>query len=125
MICSDGLWDVVPEPQLKEILATQPPDQAVKTYIDRTLRNGAPDNVTVIIASTRSVKPKRKWWPFALVGVLAIAAAAALLAADAAVEHLALDLVVGHAVSIAVRGRVNRPLAGRLQQPPAKAGSRP
>jgi serine/threonine protein phosphatase PrpC len=80
MICSDGLWDVVPEPQLKEILATQPPDQAVKTYIDRTLRGGAPDNVTVIIASTRSVKPKRKWWPFALLGVLAIAAAAALLA---------------------------------------------
>lgn len=79
MICSDGLWDVVPEPQLKEILATQPPEQAVKTYIDRTLRNGAPDNVTVIIASTRSISPKRTWWPFALLGLIALAAAALLI----------------------------------------------
>jgi serine/threonine protein phosphatase PrpC len=85
MICSDGLWDVVPEPQLKEILATQPPDQAVATYIDRTLRKGAPDNVTVIIASTRSVKPKRKWWPFALFGLLVLAAVAYLLARQALV----------------------------------------
>jgi serine/threonine protein phosphatase PrpC len=80
MLCSDGLWDVVPEPQLKEILATQPPDQAVKTYIDRTLRGGAPDNVTVIIASTRNIKPKRRWWPFALAGLLMLAAVVALLA---------------------------------------------
>jgi hypothetical protein len=35
------------------------------------------------------------------------------------------NLVVGHAVSIAVRGRVNRPLAGPHQHRPAKAGSRP
>jgi hypothetical protein len=33
------------------------------------------------------------------------------------------DLVVGHAISIAVRGRVNRPLAGPLQHRFAKAGS--
>lgn len=67
MICSDGLWDVLPEKQLHEIVMTQPPEQAVRSYIDATLRKGAPDNVTVIVVSTRTHKRRRRMWPWLIV----------------------------------------------------------
>ncbi|OQY84983.1 MAG: hypothetical protein B6D42_04195, partial [Anaerolineae bacterium UTCFX5] len=83
ILCSDGLWDVISEKVIQETVTKQPPERAVKTLIDLTLRGGAPDNVTVIIGSTRTVKPQRRWlWP--LLGLLAV-----LLVAIGAVAVLA------------------------------------
>lgn len=71
MLCSDGLWDVVPQNQMEKALNTQSPQQAARFGIDQALRNGAPDNVTLIIASMRKSKPKRSFLPWLLLLVVA------------------------------------------------------
>lgn len=50
LLCSDGLWGEVPEDQIADVLATQPPERAVQALVELARQNGAPDNVTVQIA---------------------------------------------------------------------------
>ncbi|WP_313812551.1 protein phosphatase 2C domain-containing protein [Glutamicibacter sp.] len=50
MLCSDGLTDAVPVPVVEQIIRqTEDMDQAVNDLVAVTLRNGAPDNVTVVM----------------------------------------------------------------------------
>lgn len=50
MLCSDGLTDAVPLPVIEEIIRSTPDmDQAVNDLVAITLKNGAPDNVTVVM----------------------------------------------------------------------------
>jgi len=50
MLCSDGLSSILTEKEIKALLKTGDKDAAVKSLIDATYINGAPDNVTVLIA---------------------------------------------------------------------------
>ncbi len=50
LLCSDGLWNVVPDSDTADILARHEPPDAVELLIDEALRRGAPDNVTALIA---------------------------------------------------------------------------
>jgi len=50
LLCSDGLSGVLTEKEIKVGLKKSDKDAAVKFLIDATYVNGAPDNVTVIIA---------------------------------------------------------------------------
>ena len=80
LLCSDGLWDVVHDPELKAALDTRSDEAALHYFIAETLKRGAPDNVTAIIVSTRS--PKRAGipaWIWGLVGLLGLAIAAFLV----------------------------------------------
>ena len=49
LMCSDGLYDVLSNRDIKEILSdSQDTKTCVNEYIKQTLKKGAPDNVTVI-----------------------------------------------------------------------------
>ena len=50
LLCSDGLSGVLTEKEIKVGLKKSDRDQAVKFLVDATYINGAPDNVTVLIA---------------------------------------------------------------------------
>ena len=50
LLCSDGLSGVLTEKEIKMALKKSDKDEAVKFLIDATYINGAPDNVTVLIA---------------------------------------------------------------------------
>ncbi len=49
ILCSDGLNSVLEDKQILELAALRDLDVALDALIDRTLRQGAPDNVTVIL----------------------------------------------------------------------------
>ena len=50
MLCSDGLTDAVPVPVIEQIIRTTADmDEAVNDLVAITLKNGAPDNVTVVM----------------------------------------------------------------------------
>ena len=50
LLCSDGLSSVLTEKEIKSLLKKSDKEQAVKSLIDATYINGAPDNVTIIVA---------------------------------------------------------------------------
>ncbi len=50
VLCSDGLWGVVPELDMKDIILSTPePQLASQTLIQRANAAGGPDNISVII----------------------------------------------------------------------------
>ncbi|HEV2865291.1 MAG TPA: protein phosphatase 2C domain-containing protein [Allosphingosinicella sp.] len=48
LLCSDGLHGYVEEQEIARILARGSPERASEELVELTLRNGAPDNVTVV-----------------------------------------------------------------------------
>ena len=51
LLCSDGLTNAAPEEEISRILTEyEDPEGACKALLDLALQNGAPDNVTVLIA---------------------------------------------------------------------------
>jgi protein phosphatase len=54
LLCSDGLWGVVPERQIGFILASMDPVSAARALVDAANANGGPDNVTVQIMAISS-----------------------------------------------------------------------
>jgi protein phosphatase len=49
ILCTDGLWSVVPERQITQIANANSPADACRKLVHAALERGAPDNVTVII----------------------------------------------------------------------------
>ena len=61
VICSDGLTDMVKDPEIAQILdAAKTPEEAAKQLTMAALRNGGRDNVTVICLFTEESKEKGK-----------------------------------------------------------------
>jgi serine/threonine protein phosphatase PrpC len=54
ILCSDGLSGVLSDKEIKTLVKSQSPKDAVAALVDATYINGAPDNVTVIIADIAS-----------------------------------------------------------------------
>ena len=50
LVCSDGLSSVLTEKEIKSLIKGKDRDQALDALIDATYINGAPDNVTIVIA---------------------------------------------------------------------------
>lgn len=50
LLCSDGLSSVLTEKEIKSLLKVKKREEALTSLIDATYLNGAPDNVTIIIA---------------------------------------------------------------------------
>jgi PPM family protein phosphatase len=50
LLCSDGLSGVVSDPEIAEILAAAPPEEAARRLVEAANARGGPDNVTVQIA---------------------------------------------------------------------------
>lgn len=49
LLCSDGVWDLVPGSEIAQIVGSLEPADATETIIARTLERGAPDNVTTLV----------------------------------------------------------------------------
>lgn len=58
LICSDGLWDLVKEPELVQVITKNPPESAIQQLIAMVLDRGAPDNTTGIIIRMTPFKKK-------------------------------------------------------------------
>lgn len=54
LICSDGLSNVLTEKEIKSIVKKSDKSGVIKALIDATYINGAPDNVTIIVADVTS-----------------------------------------------------------------------
>jgi serine/threonine protein phosphatase PrpC len=57
ILCSDGLSGVLADKEIKTLVKSQSPKDAVAALIDATYINGAPDNVTVVVADVSSAAP--------------------------------------------------------------------
>ena len=53
VVCTDGLWDPVPDELLAQICTSLPPQQACEELIALALERGGTDNITVAIATVR------------------------------------------------------------------------
>jgi len=49
LLCTDGLWSVVPEAEINRLVQSNPPPEACSQLISAALERGGPDNITVII----------------------------------------------------------------------------
>ena len=50
LLCSDGLTEAVPDPDIAELLSREPDGHtACRSLIDTANRNGGPDNITVVL----------------------------------------------------------------------------
>jgi serine/threonine protein phosphatase PrpC len=87
LLCSDGLYGVVPDNEIEEYLNEKSTAQIAAQLVKRANFNGGPDNISVIVISTEKDEPfepsdtvriptppnkgkKRKGWLFILLGLL-------------------------------------------------------
>jgi serine/threonine protein phosphatase PrpC len=47
VLCTDGLWSVLSENEIRTVIARNEPAEACRALIQMTKDRGAPDNVTV------------------------------------------------------------------------------
>lgn len=76
ILCSDGLWGVVPEALIQAVVTELPPQQAAEKLVRLANTRGGPDNISVIVckkAGAKLVNPfihpeekvsKKKIWSF-------------------------------------------------------------
>ena len=57
VLCSDGLWGVIPEAMLQVVANELPPAEACKKLVQLAIDAGGPDNITVILARYAGVRP--------------------------------------------------------------------
>jgi protein phosphatase len=58
LLCTDGLWGLVPEPDILRIAQSYPPTEACSQLVKAALDRGAPDNITVLILRFSEPSPK-------------------------------------------------------------------
>ncbi len=67
MFCSDGLWEILPESEIKEILDSEMTLQEMADeLIDRAIRQGAYDNISVCICAVQGTEKAEENKPFIL-----------------------------------------------------------
>jgi protein phosphatase len=49
VLCTDGLWSLVPESELGQVAQSNPPQQACSELVNLALERGGPDNITVLV----------------------------------------------------------------------------
>ncbi len=61
LLCSDGLWDMVRDPEIQHVLETPTPDsqQIGNNLISAALNGGGEDNVSVIVVNVMDHTPKQ------------------------------------------------------------------
>ena len=59
LLCSDGLSGVLTEKEIKTFIKKNDKEEAIKALVDATYIQGAPDNITVIIADVTTSEVKK------------------------------------------------------------------
>jgi len=59
ILCSDGLSGVLTDKEIKTLVKSQSPKDSVAALVDATYINGAPDNVTIIVADMAESAPAK------------------------------------------------------------------
>jgi serine/threonine protein phosphatase PrpC len=59
ILCSDGLSGVLTDKEIKTLVKSQTPQDAVAALVDATYINGAPDNVTIVVADLADSAPEQ------------------------------------------------------------------
>lgn len=72
LLCSDGLSDLVTDDEIKRVLATQQPENAVTHLIDLANKRGGHDNITIILLQVPPEKPVIKKRTRLVVGCLLV-----------------------------------------------------
>ncbi len=49
LLCTDGLWGVLGDPDLARVVQTNPPAEACQKLVGMALERGGPDNITVLV----------------------------------------------------------------------------
>ncbi|MGP0019534.1 MAG: Stp1/IreP family PP2C-type Ser/Thr phosphatase [Candidatus Sulfotelmatobacter sp.] len=49
LLCSDGLWGLVGDPELSQVVRANPPAEACQKLVAMALERGGPDNVTALV----------------------------------------------------------------------------
>jgi serine/threonine protein phosphatase PrpC len=49
LLCTDGLWGLVGDPELSGVVQTNPPAEACQKLVSMALERGGPDNITVMV----------------------------------------------------------------------------
>jgi PPM family protein phosphatase len=49
LLCTDGLWGVVGDPEIASIVRSNPPAESCRALVNLALERGGPDNVTVLL----------------------------------------------------------------------------
>ena len=57
VLCSDGLWGVIPEAMLQAVANDLPTGEAVQKLVQLAINSGGPDNITVILARHAGAHP--------------------------------------------------------------------
>lgn len=55
LLCCDGLYNLVTDPEIEEVLKTKPPQAAAEALVNLALERGGNDNITVEVVQVRSV----------------------------------------------------------------------
>lgn len=77
-LCSDGLTDLVTDPEIFETLQKRPPTEAVTTLVDLARARGGHDNITVVLLTIpklpRPIQVRRKipWVTATLAGMIGL-----------------------------------------------------
>ena len=82
LVCSDGLWNFVNQDALKEGLSRFSPATAVRQLMKLVYKQGARDNISMIIVHYAPARPSRMRW---IIGGIAAAVAVVLIGIGALV----------------------------------------
>lgn len=72
LLCSDGLWSLVKDGELRKILSRYPADEATAALITLARNRGGPDNITALVIRVGQKPGRRRPWGFALLIVIAV-----------------------------------------------------
>ena len=72
LLCSDGLWSLVKDGELRKIISRNSAEDATAALITLARSRGGPDNITALVVRVGQKPGKRRPWGFVLLIVVAL-----------------------------------------------------
>jgi len=96
LLCTDGVWEVLPENEMARILGRADPQMAAASLVNRALESGGQDDATALIVAYPAARPARASgilsalppWAWGLIGLAALFIAGLLCGTPLLVEAI-------------------------------------